>query len=318
MSADKLAERIRTRLAEAFPELDAADPAFFDQAAHEAADEASAEIARRDRSIVELTRAGRGVLDQRNEALAEVERLTARIDATHRTLSSVDIDEESCSTLESTTEAVVSSWHRIAESEAAAADRIDALTRESDTLNRLFDVQQTRMREATELWRAEDPEGRALILPDLGDLLKWLMVRAEVPEPCPLDHSCDDADEDRGCQCWCELHDCAIAECPTFLRVETLYPELRAELKRLAEQATHWMEEAQRQAIARDANFVEAQRYREALETIGTECSNFTGESTCLTAGRARGARYLADAWCHACIAREALTAPVADEGSAR
>lgn len=233
VSTDKLAERIRTRLAEAFPELDAADPAFFDQAAHEAADEASAEIARRDRSIVELTRAGRGVLDQRNEALAEVERLTARIDAAHRTLSSVDIDEESCSTLESTMEAVVSSWHRIAESEAAAADRIDALTRELDTLHRLFDMQQERMREATELWRSEDPERRALTLPDLGDLLKWLMDRAD--------------------------------------------------------------------------------RLREALETIGTTCLTHSRNSqTCsdVTSDRRH--------WCARCIAREALTAPATDEGSAR
>ena len=46
----------------------------------------------------------------------------------------------------------------------------------------LFDLQQERMKEATALWRAEDPDGRALILPDLGDLLDWLMNRANNAE----------------------------------------------------------------------------------------------------------------------------------------
>jgi hypothetical protein len=43
----------------------------------------------------------------------------------------------------------------------------------------LFDLQQTRMARATERWRAEDPKGRELISPDLGDLLDWLMNRIE-------------------------------------------------------------------------------------------------------------------------------------------
>jgi hypothetical protein len=47
--------------------------------------------------------------------------------------------------------------------------------RERDDLRTLFDVQWTRMGEASERWRAEDPAGRALMRPDLGALLKWLM-----------------------------------------------------------------------------------------------------------------------------------------------
>lgn len=43
----------------------------------------------------------------------------------------------------------------------------------------LFDMQWKRMGQATERWRAEDPEGRALTQPDLGDLLKWLMDKAD-------------------------------------------------------------------------------------------------------------------------------------------
>jgi hypothetical protein len=42
----------------------------------------------------------------------------------------------------------------------------------------LFDLQHKRMAEATALWRAEDPEKRELVMPDLGALLTWLMERA--------------------------------------------------------------------------------------------------------------------------------------------
>lgn len=45
----------------------------------------------------------------------------------------------------------------------------------------------------------------------------------------------------------------------------------------------------------------------EALILIaGERCSSFTS-GTCGHAGRTRGAPYLADAWCHECIARDAL-----------
>lgn len=43
----------------------------------------------------------------------------------------------------------------------------------------LFDMQWKRMAEATERWRAEDPDVRALIMPDLGALLTWLMAAAD-------------------------------------------------------------------------------------------------------------------------------------------
>jgi hypothetical protein len=42
----------------------------------------------------------------------------------------------------------------------------------------LFELQWNRSVEADALWRAEDPEARANIRPDLGVLLTWLMERA--------------------------------------------------------------------------------------------------------------------------------------------
>lgn len=40
-------------------------------------------------------------------------------------------------------------------------------------------LQWKRSREAVERWRAEDPEARALVIPDLGALLQWLMDDAD-------------------------------------------------------------------------------------------------------------------------------------------
>jgi hypothetical protein len=46
-------------------------------------------------------------------------------------------------------------------------------------LRALFELQWTRSREADARWRAEDPEARANVWPDLGVLLKWLMDDAD-------------------------------------------------------------------------------------------------------------------------------------------
>lgn len=51
----------------------------------------------------------------------------------------------------------------------------------------------------------------------------------------------------------------------------------------------------------------ERDRFREALEAIGRNCTAFTGNTNCVNSGRTRGAPYTADAWCDQCIAREAL-----------
>lgn len=77
-------------------------------------------------------------------------------------------------------------------------------------LRTLFELQWRRMTEATAMWRAEDPENRANVLPDLGDLLTWLMGRVKelqlasaaldlprcsgsvvtfAPAPCGRDHN---------------------------------------------------------------------------------------------------------------------------------
>lgn len=50
------------------------------------------------------------------------------------------------------------------------------------------------------------------------------VLAADQPEPCPLDHSCDEGDS---CGCWCPLHDCAITECPTFRTVERWIADMR-------------------------------------------------------------------------------------------
>lgn len=55
----------------------------------------------------------------------------------------------------------------------------DAARAELAELQQLFDLQWRRMGDATALWRAEAPQERALLQPDLGALLEWLMARAD-------------------------------------------------------------------------------------------------------------------------------------------
>jgi hypothetical protein len=75
----------------------------------------------------------------------------------------------------------------------------EALREEEAEARQLFELQWRRMGEATARWRAEDPEARAAVIPDLGELLKWLMddadrarqpVRAQAaavdPDPMPV------------------------------------------------------------------------------------------------------------------------------------
>jgi len=52
---------------------------------------------------------------------------------------------------------------------------MEAVEQENADLNSLFELQWTRMAEATKLWR--EATGRHDVSPDLGDLLKWLMDR---------------------------------------------------------------------------------------------------------------------------------------------
>ena len=67
----------------------------------------------------------------------------------------------------------------------AEADDRDAhiaeLTERNEGLERLFDIQWARTREAGELWRHAHP-GNELVSPDLGELVKWLMDRATAAE----------------------------------------------------------------------------------------------------------------------------------------
>lgn len=60
----------------------------------------------------------------------------------------------------------------------AAVNALPWLLREVAELRAIFDLGYRRSEEATALWRAEDPEARAGVHPDLGALLAWLMDRA--------------------------------------------------------------------------------------------------------------------------------------------
>lgn len=58
---------------------------------------------------------------------------------------------------------------------------------EFDEYDRRFELQWRRMADATAMWRAAT--GKHMILPDLGDLLKWLMDEIERLRPKTLEES---------------------------------------------------------------------------------------------------------------------------------
>lgn len=60
----------------------------------------------------------------------------------------------------------------------AAVNALPWLLNEVAELRTIFDLGYQRSEEATALWRAEDPDARAGVHPDLGALLTWLMDRA--------------------------------------------------------------------------------------------------------------------------------------------
>jgi ElaB/YqjD/DUF883 family membrane-anchored ribosome-binding protein len=62
------------------------------------------------------------------------------------------------------------------------AAELDRLADELSVTHRLFDLQCRRMAAATDRWREESPAERALVSPDLGTLLQWLMDRADAAE----------------------------------------------------------------------------------------------------------------------------------------
>lgn len=63
------------------------------------------------------------------------------------------------------------------------ADRLATAEQKLAEYEQLFDVQWKRMQDATELWRAEAPQERELVQPDLGALLAWLIEKAGLKEP---------------------------------------------------------------------------------------------------------------------------------------
>lgn len=56
---------------------------------------------------------------------------------------------------------------------------IERLRAENAEYRAIFDLGYTRCREAEARWRAEDPEARALVMPDLGRLVEWLMAEVD-------------------------------------------------------------------------------------------------------------------------------------------
>lgn len=73
----------------------------------------------------------------------------------------------------------------------ALVAEVRRLNAELAEMQSLLDLQQARMETATARWRAEAPDERAQVLPDLGKLLAWLMTQADVAS-VPVETQYDD------------------------------------------------------------------------------------------------------------------------------
>jgi len=112
-----------------------------------------------------------------------------------------------------------------------SAEAVETARLFHETYERLAPDFGYRTREASaKPWDEVPEQNRALMIATCAEVGARIRARvlAEVaePEPCPLDHSCD---EDEPCGCWCHLHDCAIAECPTLQRVNDWLKSARAD-----------------------------------------------------------------------------------------
>lgn len=61
---------------------------------------------------------------------------------------------------------------------ATLAAEVRRMERRENELNNLFELQQRRMEDAAKAWQAGT--GKTDVLPDLGELLTWLMVKADI------------------------------------------------------------------------------------------------------------------------------------------
>lgn len=127
--------------------------------------------------------------DQDMAALSAANWLRALTDLADRMWTDASQIEASPAQLGETTTILPRTWHPLDDHGTAVYaygdQRVDIAFTTADVgdelrdMRHLFDMQQRRMREATARWRAEDPAARELILPDLGDLLQWLMDKAD-------------------------------------------------------------------------------------------------------------------------------------------
>lgn len=72
--------------------------------------------------------------------------------------------------------------------------------------------------------------------------------------PCPVDHQCE---QEQTCGCWCELHDVAIAECPTFRLVDSWLTAKDEEIAQLRNELGQYRLDEQYEAMATAGAFDE-------------------------------------------------------------
>lgn len=92
-----------------------------------------------------------------------------------------------------------------------------------DEYKHLFDLQQKRMTEATKLWQWAT--GKHDVLPDLGDLLNWLMIRAR------MNHTTREAKLEAECDILREQYSMALEDGEKSEAVRQALAEIRCKEK---------------------------------------------------------------------------------------
>lgn len=153
---------------------------------------------------------------------------------------------------------------------------VAAIVAENIELNRLFDLQQTRMAEATNRWR--EATGNHEILPDLGNLLEWMLRSMDsMQERCEF-----------GNQCYQDRCEGALVEASVVKRLETQNTELRKAVLNQAGDNLCWLKSDDPLRIIIDGH-PQIPPISEFLESCARYHSQLTGER-----GELQGCRTIA------------------------